>query len=870
MKWDQPHWSGKPQPSAGPRQKLRPNGFARLARVCASWRVAVVLAAVLLAAALAVFAATRLSMDPDQRPRIGLDPATAQLQADLATRFPGVEQTFLAIVSSQDPETARQQALALAAMLQQRKDLFLDAFVPGTGAFYDTNSLLYRDPQAVRQRVDALLQLEPLYHAMAAAPDMGGFAALVTEIGKAVEQGRSPPGLESMLLAASATIEAEVKGSPRALDWLALAGLDAEVQANRWYVLATPVPGSEPAAAAAARQAAAGMQGVSWLWPRRALASSPSELRDFVVPALLSALLTLVLLFAALGSLRQALAVMLSGAVTLSAAGAAAAALGPPLDGATWSFALAVLAPAIVTGGVIAVAFGQGRARGLAPMQAVMLAAHRQGGFVSVVAALFAVVWASWLLRHLPSLHQFSIIALVGCVAAWVSALTVLPAILMLTAPRQAEAAPHWLDEAMGDGRATAGRGALDIAAMVLLAAAVFSTVFLPAMRFGERQLPSFPPPQLETPDARGAVHILVQEAGVKEIVSRLSALPEVGAIRTAQQFLPPDAAAKVGELHRLAPLTAFTPAFAPPADDVSLQQDFADLQSQLTYVANSPSSTPQLREAALRLRRAIDLFVSPDPPDAQRVSSLEKSLFGGLAQVSALAQRLAVMQPPGVQDLEPQLLRRFVAEDGTWRIEVMPRSGTGELSFAAALRRAVPQATGEPLVSLVRNEMIHHEAILALATALLAAAVLVLAVLRSLRGVILSLAPAGAFITLTAAITVMLDISLNAAMLAGVSAAIAVLIACSMLVAVRLRGGGPAGQAHILPLRAVLLPPITLAGAAAPLVISSRPAVAELGASLAMLFLIVGLLIVLLVPALARWLDLLSEPAPQPVHRQK
>ena len=32
----------------------------------------------------------------------------------------------------------------------------------------------------------------------------------------------------------------------------------------------------------------------------------------------------------------------------------------------------------------------------------------------------------------------------------------------------------------------------------------------------------------------------------------------------------------------------------------------------------------------------------------------------------------------------------------------------------------------------------------------------------------------------------------------------------------------------------------------------------------------IVALLILLLVPALARWLDQLAEPAPQPVHRGK
>jgi uncharacterized protein len=870
MRWDQPHWSGKPQKSAGPRQKLRPNAFARLARGCASHRLLVVLLAIALAIGLSGYAATRLSLNLDQPPRIGLDAATANLQAELAARFPGVEQTFLAIVSSGDPETARQQAQALAAMLKQQKELFLTAFVPGTGPFYDANALLYRDAGTVRQRVDALLQIEPLYHAMAAAPDMAGFAALVTEIGKAVEQGRSPPGLASMLLAASATIEAEVKGKPRPLDWQALVGLDSEAQASRWYVIATPVPGAEREAAAASRKASAGMQDVSWLWPRRALASSPSELRDFIVPALLSILLTFVVLFAALGSPRQALAVLLTGAVTLAITGAAAAALGPSLDGATWSFGLAVLAPVIVTGGIIAVAFGQGRSRGLAPMQAVMLAAHRQGGFVSTVVLLFGVIWGAWLFRHLPSLNQFGAIALVGCAAAWVTSLTVLPAALVLTTPPAAEEPPHWLDEAMGEHGPPAGRGALDIAAMVLLAAAVFSAVYLPAMRFGERQLPSYPPPLLETPDARGAVHILVPEQGVKDIVTRLSALPEVGAIRTAQQFLPPDADAKIADLHRLAALTSFEPAFAPPADEVTLQLNFDDLQTQLGNIANGPASTPQLRDAALRLRRAIALFIDPQPPDAPRVAALQKSLFGGLAAVSSLVQRLATLKPPAVADLEPQLLHRFVAQDGTWRIEVMPRSGTGELSFAAALRRAVPQAAGEPVVALVRNEMIHHEAILALATALLSASVLVLVALRSLRGLILSVAPAGAFITLTASVTVMLNISLHAAVLAGISAAIAVLIACSMLVALRLRGGGPAMQAHILPLRAVLLPPITLAGAAAPLVISSRPGVAELGASLAMLFLIVALLVVVLVPALARWLDLLTEPAPRPVQRRK
>ena len=59
--------------------------------------------------------------------------------------------------------------------------------------------------------------------------------------------------------------------------------------------------------------------------------------------------------------------------------------------------------------------------------------------------------------------------------------------------------------------------------------------------------------------------------------------------------------------------------------------------------------------------------------------------------------ERLARIEAPGIDSLDPRLLRRFVSEQGVWRIEVMPRSGTGQLSFAAAVRRAVPEAAGEP-----------------------------------------------------------------------------------------------------------------------------------------------------------------------------
>lgn len=857
MSWDQAHWSGRPPPpSAVPRQKLRPNGFARLARFAASNALAVVLLFSLLGLLCGGFALSKLVIDPDQRPRISVDAATAKYQAALESQFPGIEQTFMAILASNDPETARQQALALAATLAARPDVFLSAFVPGTGPYYETNALLYRDLTDIRARVGGFLQMEPLYQAMAASPDILGFAALVHEIGKAVEQGRSPPGLDAMLLAAAASIEAQVKGKPRPVRWLALAGLDGEIQAKRWFVLATPKPGMERQAAAVARDASNGLEGVSWLWPRRALAASPSHLRDFLAPAALSIMLTLVLLLVILGSLRQTLAVMLGGAVSLSAAGAVAALLGSALDGATWSFALAVLAPAIVTGGILALAYAQGRARGLAPLQAVMLAAQRQGGFASLILLLFAAIWVAWLLRQLPSLSHFAVIALAGSAVTFLVLVLLMPAALLLFSARKPESSPRWLDAALGEDTPPAAGHALDAAAMIILAIAVFSAVFLPAVRFGERQLPSSPPPMLETPDARGAIHILAGPEQVSDIVDRLSKLPEVGAIRTAAQFLPPDADEKIAELRRLEAITPFEPAFRMDTDDSEVEQAFAQLQDELAIIANGTATSPALRDAATRLRRAVMLFAAPEPPTVQRVAGLERSLFGGLGAVSSQAERLAALPEPGVMELEPNLLARFVSEEGIWRIEVMPRAGTGQLSFAAAVRQTVPQAAGEPVVSLMRNQIIHHETLLALGTAAIAAVLLIILMLRSPLGLILALAPAFAFLTISAAVTVMLNISLNAAMLAGGSATLAVLIASSMQVAGRLVGP----PAAALPVRAALLAPVTLAGAVAPLMISSRPAVAEVGMVLALLLLIAAMLSILLVPALARWLAALAD----------
>jgi multidrug efflux pump subunit AcrB len=505
---------------------------------------------------------------------------------------------------------------------------------------------------------------------------------------------------------------------------------------------------------------------------------------------------------------------------------------------------------------MLCTAFAGCRAKGVAITHAIMLASQRQGAMVTAGSLVFAVMWGAWLLRHLPSLSQFAAIALFATVVSWVVSLTLLPAALSVLAARRPAEETNWLDEALGSNASFHRRNACDALAMIVLAAAIFCAAFLPAVRFGERQLPSTPPPLLETPDARGAVHILTPQDALDTLVEKLSGLPEVGTIRTVTQFLPPEAPEKIAELRRLSGLTTFEPAFRGPADQAQLTQSFAELEQQLTAIAVGPATSPDLKDAALRLRRSLMLFMSPTPPSPERVAQLEAALFGGLGQLSGRVERLSQLAVPTVESLDPRLLRRFVSEQGIWRIEVMPRSGTSELNFSAAIRRAVPQAAGEPLVSLARNEIIHHETVRALAPALAFTAFLVLVALRNVTAWILTMVPAAAFITLAAAVSVTFRISINASMLAGLSAAIAVLIVCSMRVAGQLSDNTNSTGAFGLALRAALLPPLALAGAVAPLALSSRPSVSEVGGALAVLLLIAAALSVLLVPTLARWID--------------
>jgi hypothetical protein len=863
--WEQPHWSGKPQEKSAAKARMKPNGFARLARFSADNATVIIVMTVFLAVLAAGLAAFSIRVVPDHQPLISLDDQTARAQALLDAKFPGIDNTFFATIESEDANYARRSALAVAAALRAEDKLFNAVIVPGEGAFYDTFGLLFLPSEELNGRVARLLRMQPLYFAFSQAPSLKGLSVLVGEIARNVAAGHSPPGLEDVLSAVSGAVEREVENRPAAIDWVEVAGLRHRKDSKRWFIIAEPVKGQEQAAAATARVIASQINGLTWSFPPYAATGEPDNLlRDLFVPAILSAFAVTVILMAGLSSVRQTLAVMACAGAGLAFSAGLMVTLRPLLDAVTWSFAVAVITPALLFGLCVAIPFGEARARGKSPSTAVMLAAHRAGPRILVFAALGEILWLSWLPRQIDSLAIMAVSVAAGIAIAVVLSLLFVPAVLA-AGRHAAQVNFHWIDDAVAGPASNNARNLRALLALVVMAAAVFCTIFVPNVKFGDTQLRLPRGATINAPNSVGAVHLLARPEEAADLVKRVGAVPEAGALRWIEQFIPQDLAAKRQSLAALLELLPATNAAIEPADGAMLSAFLARLEADLRIIANHPSTGDSLRSATHRLRRALGLFMASEKLTVADVRALESAVFEGLPALARETERLARLPEPKVTELEASLRNHFVAADGTWRFEVLPKPGVTTLTFAAAMRKLTPDAAGVPVVALARNEIMHHEAILAFAPALAIAGLLAVLFARRVDRIAVALVPTPMALAMSSAAIVASGELLDAASLGAIAAAIAASMSASLIVAFGAyapRSSGEWEMNHSY--RGALLPLLAALAAVAPLIASGKSAISEY-ALIASIFLAASVIANGLIGTqLSVWLREALRPAPR------
>ncbi len=826
--------------------KPRAGFFGRLAQFCAVNHVLVLVFMFVAASMAAGLSVANLKGEMKAPAEVILDPATQAAQQQLESNFPGIEKTFLIRIDAGQEGRARQLAIDLAARLGARSDLFASSFVPGTGGFYEKYGFLFRSAEDIDARVRLALRMQPVFKALGAAPDIAGLASLVSQIGNAVAQGRSPPGLENLLLSAAASVAGEIRGQSRPIPWRQLAGLSASIEGRRWFVIAAPVAGRERQAAAVALAAAAEIPGATVALPQLSPDTPDAVVRDVVVPGVLMALLAIILLGVGLGAARFWLPVALSVLITTCLTAAAAWFPGVAPQPLGLPFAIMCVVPAVLFSVIFVLAHVQWRTEGYGPLAATMLAARQRGGLLLLLGLIAEIIWVVWQFRLMPALGQQALTAALAVPIAWVLSLTLVPAALAAL-DDGGYLDVHWFDDLVANSVDDAVRNLLHVVALIIVATAVFCAVFVPTLRFGSAPAPIIDEAALTTPVARNAIHAL-SEAGepARALAAAIAQLPETGAIRTIEQFLPADVPNKQAKLRALTGYLAGVPTPRELASQAAMATSLAALRSDLEEIVADPQSSPELRAAASSLGQAIGEFSGADLPDPARVSALEGALFGGLGDLSWAADQLARLDQPGIESLDADMRRRFVSESGLWRIEVLPKPGVAPLALAKSVRALQQNVAGAAITALVEGDAIRVQAIAALTIMFASLAALTLLYLRNVGDWLLTFLPVGLGLCLAAAFVTATGQLVATATLAAAMVAMAMCLASSLILVMDDAGASRAPPTHF---RTAFLPMIVVFGTAAPLMISSVADVAKFGANLTLFAAIAIILVTFVIP---------------------
>ena len=625
--WDERDFVAAPEPEQD-QPAVEGNLFARLARFAVVNAMAVVAGALFLAAVAFAIAMLRIDFFLDRPASVALDGQTAAAQAEIDRLFPGLDETMVARVEISDARQAKRTAMAIAEALQKRKEIFAGARVAGVGDYYSRYGVLFRDTADIEARVARALRLRPLLGAIAAAPDLAGFNAIVAEIGKVVEAGRPPEGIEEMLLAVAVSVEGEVSGKRRTVNWVSLAGLAQTNETTVWYVVADPVAGQERQAAAAAANLTRKLDQVNWYFPRPVVQSTFDFLRSLGVPAFLGLLLTVMVFSMGLGRPRMVIMAVLAAVVGLAATALAAATILGDLDSVTWPVAIAGLTASFVSSTILLNAYADARNRGFLRRGAIIHAAGARGPLIAVLGLVLAVFWIAGMFFDLPSAWALAAVMVVGIIGAILSALLVVSALIVMIDDEE-DVPPHVFDDIVAGRLGPGGRNFRQIATLIVVAIASFCAVFVPALQFGDGSVDRPDRAALESPSSHGAVHLLSPPGEpTRALIAEVAKLPETGAIRWVEQYLPVDAERKIEILRTLALLLPAPPPPRTPADGTALLDTLTALQANLQAIARNAAVIYALsQQQAVESQRALDLAQALDRAIA-RLAALRETIL--------------------------------------------------------------------------------------------------------------------------------------------------------------------------------------------------------------------------------------------------
>ena len=831
--------------------------IVRCTRACCCYPWLVIITALIGTAGAIEYAHQHFAIDTNTGQLISSALPWRQRELQLDAAFPQRTDTIVVVVDGLTPEIVDSSARALAAELARKPELFHAVRGPG-GPFFDRNGLLFLSTGELGRTAEQMIRAQPFLGTLAADPTLRGFAGALGLIPVGMKAGRMNVDefVEPLARMASA-LEALAANHQAAFSWDELMMGKSPHRADlRRFIRVKPVLdyGSlEPGAAAgdAIRTAARALG----LVPENHLTvrlTGPVPLADeefstLADGAVLNTALTgsavLLILWLALRSGRIIAAVVANLFVGLAVTAAAGLAMVGSLNLISVAFAMLFVGIGVDFGIQFAVRYRHERYRDDDLRAALVSAAKEAGKPLALAAAATAAGFWAFLPTDYRGVSELGLIAGAGMIIAFVTSITLLPALLTVLSPPGEVAevgyralVPVDLFVARHRRIILALSGIVVIAGLPLLKDLKFDFNPLNLRSPKVESVATLLDLMNDPASAPDTVEILTPSiTAANDLARRLNELPEVSHTLTIQNFMPESQDEKLPIIADAATLLGptLTPLQSKPAPTDA--ETIEALRQTAKAFADIGGNNEEVAALAHRLAAALAALARAEP--AIRVHA-ENALMSGLKIRLEQIRELLKAERVSNDSLPSDLVSDWVTEDGRARVEVAPK-GDGRdnetlKQFASAVLAVAPGATGMPILIQESANTIVGAFVRAAALSAVLITVILLIVLRRVSDVLLTLVPLLLASVVTLELMVLLGLPLNFANIIALPLLLGVGVAFKIYYVLAWRSGETSLLASPLT-RAVVFSALTTAAAFGSLWFSNHPGTSSMGKLLAL-----------------------------------
>ncbi|MGN8546528.1 MMPL family transporter [Bradyrhizobium sp. 13971] len=850
------------------------NIVVSVVRTCTRFALPVVIFSVLLSIGAGFYTARNFSINTDINKLISPDLDWRKRDNQFEEAFDR-ERLILAVVEAATPELTSSAAKALTAKLQADKKNFEAITALGSGEFFEKNGLLFLPTEEVGKVAGQLESAAPLIEIMAGDPSIRGLTGALETGLAGVKRGQvkldnaAPP-----FNLISETVETVLAKGDATFSWRELTSDKPLTDSDkRAFIEIKPIidySALEPGKAAtdAIRQAAADLKFPTEYHARvRLTGPVPIANEEYatvqdgaITNGIGTVVIVLVILWMALHSGKIIFAVFVNLFIGLAITTAVGLMMVGSLNLLSIAFAVLFIGLGVDFGIQFSVRYRSERFKNDNLTLALENAARRSAVPLSLAAMATAAGFLCFLPTDYKGISELGKIAGAGMLVAFVTSITVLPALLdLLNPPGEKEPVGYAflapLDLFLEKHRVPIIVGTLlvTVAGLPLLHYMKFDFNPINLRNSKVESIATFLDLRKDPNTGANAINVMTRsEADAKKIEAKLEKLPEVSRVMSLDSFVPDDQPAKLKLIGQAA--KTLGPALNPDSVDPapSDQENVESLKSSVDSLRKTAGDGKG--PGAVAARRLADALQKLAGSNQATRDKAQDVFVAPMKIVFDQLRNTLQAQTVTLQNLPPELVDSWKTKDGLMRVEVEPKGDPNDNDnlrrFADAVLAAEPTAIGGPVSILKSGDVIVKAFIHAGILALVTIGLLLWLTLRRVVDVLMTLVPLLVAGIVTLEICVLIGLPLNFANIVALPLLLGVGVAFKIYYVTAWRQG----RTNLLQsslTRAIFFSALTTATAFGSLWLSSHPGTASMGKLLALSLVTTLAAVLLFQPAL-------------------